>query len=146
MNLNFIKKGDKVLQPEKRIYVDGSGTGIFGYAEDKKDTPYYQLKPVIFEKEGITNNEAEYLAVIKALESLDKYEKVTILSDSQLVVNQLTHRWKIKEERLADLAQMCWAIMKFNGVYVYYKWVGRNHNKMGRLLERELRRRKNDKS
>jgi len=131
-----------MFEPKKRIYVDGSGAGFFGYVIDKKDVPFFQLKPNIFNKKGITNNEAEYLAIIKALESLDKYEKVTILSDSQLAVNQLTHKWQIKEPRLADLAQLCWTIMKFSDLYIYYKWIGRNHNKMGKILEVELKRRK----
>lgn len=53
-----------------------------------------------------TNNEAEYLAVEKALEALILSNEdtsgieVEIKSDSKLVVNQLSNLWKIKNERL----------------------------------------------
>ncbi len=51
-----------------------------------------------------TNNEAEYNAVILALENtLEK--DITIISDSQLVVNQIQGNWKINKEHLELLNQ-----------------------------------------
>lgn len=58
-----------------------------------------------------TNNEAEYLAVEKALEALilsnDDTSKieVEIRADSQLVVKQLSNEWKIKNQRLKTYHQ-----------------------------------------
>lgn len=61
-----------------------------------------------------TNNEAEYLAVIRALEWLTDFSQtqtvksIRFVLDSKLVVEQLSHRWKIKEPRLKPLAEQCW--------------------------------------
>lgn len=52
-----------------------------------------------------TNNEAEYLAIIKALQAAAKYSKgeVALHSDSELVVNQLKGKYKIKKAHLLEL-------------------------------------------
>ena len=52
-----------------------------------------------------TNNEAEYLAVIRALEEayLLHADSLNIISDSQLIVMQLKGKYKIKSEGLKKL-------------------------------------------
>ncbi len=52
-----------------------------------------------------TNNLAEYTAVIKALESAKQTgaEKITLFSDSKLLVEQLNGRYKVKSEQLRPL-------------------------------------------
>jgi ribonuclease HI len=69
------------------IIVDGSGTGYSCayFAENEKYFTYQQ---------SATNNEAEYNAVILALEHLADGSKAAILCDSQLVVNQLLGKYK----------------------------------------------------
>lgn len=69
-----------------------------------------------------TNNEAEYLAFIEALKFLQGYcqsaeaEKrdleLEFFSDSKLLVEQIQRNWKIKEKRLAQLAQEAWNILE----------------------------------
>ena len=53
-----------------------------------------------------TNNKAEYKALVRALKRAKKYTKGHVLcySDSQLMVNQLNGRWKIKDKKLKILA------------------------------------------
>ncbi|MAH49472.1 hypothetical protein CMI37_26855 [Candidatus Pacearchaeota archaeon] len=51
-----------------------------------------------------TNNEAEYLAVILALENI-KLKQFEIISDSELVIKQLTGEYKINKPHLALLHQ-----------------------------------------
>lgn len=108
------------------IYTDGSGkTGRYAYVVEQIG------KVKIFQKEGITNNEAEYLAIISALEeNKDKY--ISIHSDSQLVVNQLDKKYAIKEDRLRDLAQQVWRLCEGRNVHFY--WIERNKNKAGKIL------------
>ncbi len=63
-----------------------------------------------------TNNEAEYQAVIfalkkiKALYGKEKIKKLSVLikSDSQLLVSQLTGKYKIKEENIQKLFIQVW--------------------------------------
>ncbi len=52
-----------------------------------------------------TNNEAEYKAILKALELGTNYcrRKISIFSDSELVVNQLTGAYAIKKNHLRNL-------------------------------------------
>ena len=63
--------------------------------------------------EGIQNNEAEYLAIITALNNvINKDNQIVILSDSQLVVNQINHKYGINNENLRKLATQVWVLKK----------------------------------
>jgi len=103
------------------IYTDGAsrnnpGKSASGYA--------------IFDDEGVpllsksfyngikTNNEAEYLAIIAALEAAASeygYDlEVNLFSDSKLAINQLEGKYKVKEPGLRQLhAQAHSALKKF---------------------------------
>ena len=50
-----------------------------------------------------TNNQAEYKAIIKALELVDDTGVVNVFSDSQLVVRQLNGVYKVKKVELKPL-------------------------------------------
>lgn len=70
-------------------------------------------RPVRLQLGTKTNNEAEYLTLIKALEDLqhdlDKQStdpariRLIIYGDSQLVIRQLQGQWKAKEQRMKAL-------------------------------------------
>ncbi len=108
------------------IYTDGSGkTGKYAYVVDKPN------KVRILQKNGITNNEAEYFAVIAALREI-KDSNINIYSDSQLVVNQLNQEYMIKEERLRKLAEEVWKLAE--GRNVTFVWIPRERNKAGKVL------------
>ncbi|MFH2118370.1 MAG: ribonuclease HI family protein [Candidatus Paceibacterota bacterium] len=101
------------------IYTDGgsrgnpgiSGGGAVVFQDDKE---IYSMSASFGIK---TNNEAEYLAVIMALEWLQKFsqkqktKQVKFFLDSKLITEQLNKTWKIKEPRLKNLAQNCWNII-----------------------------------
>lgn len=66
----------------------------------------------------LTNNQAEYMTLIRALEWLRddlgeaRYQTtVTVHGDSQLVVNQLNGTWKIRNENMRDLASRAMALL-----------------------------------
>jgi ribonuclease HI len=54
---------------------------------------------------NVTNNIAEYEALIKALELASKFtnEEITCILDSELIVNQLLGKYKVKNTRLMEL-------------------------------------------
>ena len=89
------------------VYTDGGARGNPGKAAigiillDENERVVEEYK----EKIGIkTNNEAEYTAVIKALELCKKYaKKVHIYSDSELVVRQLNGEYRIRKKELKEL-------------------------------------------
>ena len=62
------------------VYVDGSGGSNSGYGYFVKDTgeSYYENKP------DLTNNQAEYLAIISALKKFEtSNDEIIIFSDSK---------------------------------------------------------------
>lgn len=68
---------------------------------------------------AVTNNQAEYLTLISALESLAdrlgadaRSATVTIWGDSNLVVNQVKGSWKVKNAELAPLVQRAQAELR----------------------------------
>jgi ribonuclease HI len=79
---------------------------------------------------GTTNNEAEYAAIIAALE-LARAQGLTgviIRSDSQLCVNQINGQWQVREARL------------LREVQGRIEWVPRGQNQAGIYLEKKYKR------
>jgi len=125
-----------------KIYTDGGSRGNPGNAgggivafHGKKEI---YSDSVSFGKK--TNNEAEYLAVKKALEWLVKYSQknsvngVRFLLDSKLVVEQLSRNWKIKEIRLQKLADDCWKDITSLPYSVDFSHIARDKNEEADLL------------
>ena len=118
-----------------KIYTDGSGNGKIGYIIEHDDQK-------IVETDNIgecTNNVAEYTAVLKALEyiasnTVIKDKNIELISDSQLIVNQLNHNWHIKDDALRELAKRIWDIARTNQLKITYKWVRRKENPAGKFL------------
>ena len=90
-----------------KLFVDGAAdlhsktAGIGGviYSNDKELSNFSEP---LFDK---TNNEAEYLSLIKGIEQLIdlKVTSVDIYSDSELVVKQVLGIYKVKNERMKIL-------------------------------------------
>ncbi|MCH7757479.1 MAG: reverse transcriptase-like protein [Thaumarchaeota archaeon] len=112
------------------VYVDGSGGENSGYGYFVKETgeSFYEKKP------NITNNQAEYMAIIAALKKfLNSNEEITIFSDSKNTVSQLNHEFAINNEQLRVLAREAWNIIgKFPNLTL--TWVPRKENLAGKML------------
>ena len=115
---------------EINIYVDGSGgtNSGFGYFVKETGESFYEKKP------ELTNNHAEYLAIISALNKyVDSSDEITIYSDSKNTVNQLNHEFAINNEELRNLAREAWEIIwKFSSLSIV--WVPRKENLAGKML------------
>jgi len=89
-----------------------------------------------------SNNEAEYRAIITALEKALKLgaKQVELHSDSELVVNQLNGRYKIKSTNLRPLyLQAAQLLGQFDKVAITY--IPREHNtEADRLANQALKR------
>ena len=110
------------------VYVDGSGgpNGGFGYFVKETGESFYEKKP------EITNNQAEYMAIIAALKNL-YYEEITIFSDSKNTISQLNHEFAINNEKLRELAREAWTLIgKFSKITLL--WVPRKENLAGKML------------
>jgi len=112
------------------VYVDGSGgpNGGFGFFVKETGESYYEKKP------EITNNQAEYMAIISALNKfVDSNDDIIIFSDSKNTVNQLNHEFAINNEQLRDLAREAWNVMgKFSNLSIV--WIPRKENLAGKML------------
>ncbi|MBS3812823.1 ribonuclease HI family protein [Candidatus Bipolaricaulota bacterium] len=75
-----------------------------------------------------TNNQAEYFAVIRALQRASEITTGTLegYSDSQLVVNQITGKWKVKNPELNRLCNRAKELQE-DFVTVSFKHVPRSH-------------------
>ena len=90
------------------VYTDGGSRGNPGPSAigvvlvDENQNIIHTHKECIGEG---TNNQAEYKALIKALELARKYctKKISCVSDSELLVKQLTGVYRIKNEKLRPL-------------------------------------------
>ena len=112
------------------VYVDGSGGGNSGYGYFVKETgeSFYEKKP------NLTNNQAEYLAIIAALKKfVNSDEEIIIFSDSKNTVSQLNHEFAINNEQLRALAQEAWPLIgKFSNLTL--TWISRKENLAGKML------------
>lgn len=109
------QEGDKLL-----IYTDGAcsgknpgGVAAYGYLIQRNGKKVRDDHGILKEGEGATNNFAEYMAPIKALEWVKEYkdrfkdvEEIMIKSDSQLLVNQMKGDWSVKSSNIVDLYEM----------------------------------------
>lgn len=83
----------------------------------------------------LTNNEAEYLAVVIALKKfkklfgskIAKVSKIKIQADSQLLVKQMKGEYKVKNERIQKLFIELWNL-KTEFEEVEFKFVKREKN------------------
>ena len=112
------------------VYVDGSGgsDGGFGFFVKETGESFYE------KKSEITNNQAEYHAIIAALKKFQgSLDKITIFSDSKNTVNQLNHEFAINNEQLRALAQEAWLLIpKISKLKI--KWIPRKENLAGKML------------
>jgi ribonuclease HI len=112
------------------IFVDGSGgtSSGFGYFIKETGESFYEKKP------DITNNQAEYMAIISVLKKFSgTTDEIIIYSDSKNTVSQLNHEYAINNEQLRSLAREAWELMpKFTNLKI--KWIPRNENLAGKML------------
>jgi ribonuclease HI len=112
------------------IYVDGSGGTHSGYGFFVNETgeSFYE------NKSDITNNQAEYMAIISALKKFESSnDEIIIFSDSKNTVNQLNHEFAINNDELRSLAREAWSLIaKFSSLKL--TWVPRSKNLAGKML------------
>jgi len=141
-----------------RIYCDGAckpfnPSGVATYAfvvyqgEGQKKTLIYEESGVVAQGYGATNNLAEFAAVRAALRWVLKEgwvnSKITIFSDSQLVVNIMNQKWKPRSNIVGYYpayleAEELLAQVRAAGNNVFFHWVSRDYNTHADLLATSL--------
>ncbi len=122
-----------------KAYTDGGcrpnpGKGAFGYLI--YDDLGKELKRENgFVGENVTNNIAEYTAIIKALKAAISMgiKHLTVYTDSQLVIKHLSGDYKVQEPRLKGLYNEVLSIME-QIEKVEFVQIRRNQNKLADAL------------
>ena len=112
------------------IFVDGAGGEKSGFGFFIKETgeSFYEEQP------GLTNNQAEYLAIIETLKKFQgSTDKIIIFSDSRNTVNQLNHEFAINNVQLRAFAQEAWLLIP-KIPHLEIKWIPRKENLAGKML------------
>ena len=128
------------MQNPLLVYCDGGARGNPGPA----------AAAIVVEKDGKvihkeskylgrgTNNEAEYSGAILGLEWVSKNitgaEKITFILDSQLVANQLSGKFKVKNENLRNCYFIAKTLEKNIPAEINYESVSRERNKIADFL------------
>jgi ribonuclease HI len=84
-----------------------------------------------------TNNRAEYLALIGALEQYlasGRPGPLRVQGDSQLVTNQMTGDWGISNSALMQLNRQATALVTRIACGVLYRWIPREENQVADTL------------
>jgi ribonuclease HI len=116
------------------IHTDGASRGNPGEAAYAY-TIARDGQPII-EEAGrlgrVTNNQAEYAALVRALEHairLGPQNRLLIHSDSELMVKQMRGEYKVKNEDLRDLYDQARGLVRKFAGSVSFKHVRREHNR-----------------
>ncbi len=116
-----------------RIYVDGSPKGRVGLVYERDNKPESN---VISIPKGLTNNEAEYMAAISAFDFISSDRDWIIYMDSKLVVMQVQGLWRCRANNLFPYLDSLLEKLDNFPADVTFKWVRREHNPAGVLLDR----------
>lgn len=125
-----------------KVFTDGgskgnpgpSSIGMVFYLDGKKVFHHHESIGVA------TNNDAEYTALIRALEFIVKdhkekgIEKVQFHSDSSLMVNQVNGLFKVKNGKIKEYILKIRGLEQEAGIPLTYTYVPREQNKEADLL------------
>jgi len=93
-----------------------------------------------------TNNEAEYQALILALKKIKalfgkdkmKTAQIEIRMDSELIVSQLNHKYKIEDAKLQPLFLQAWNLLTDFGQYNFVAIPREQNSEADRLVNQAL--------
>lgn len=139
---------------QAKIYSDGGSRGNPGPAGIGVVVEYggQQKKYSEFIGENRTNNEAEYEALIFGLKKLKlllgskkaKQTEVVCYSDSELMVKQLKHEYKLKDPKVQAYFVEIWNLMLDFGNIEFFH-IPREKNKLADKLANEAMDQENSK-
>ena len=131
-------KGLETEPHNVKVYFDGgydhstnkSGLGCVIYYEQSGKS--YRLRSNAPSIELTSNNEAEYAALYLAIQELEllnvHQQPVTIIGDSQVVINQMNEEWPTLEKNFLKWADRIEGKMKYLGIQPEYELVPRKAN------------------
>jgi len=124
------------------MYADGGAYNNGQANQSARICVVHENEVIIHEDAGNhTNNEAEFLAIERAFEwiekNIDKNDVVVVFSDSKLAVNMIDYIWQGQVQRIKDLRDRVASKLPKNTTI---KWIYRDFNLAGITLEFNLPR------
>jgi ribonuclease HI len=104
-------------------------TACLGYVIKKDGKVVEKGSEVVGVGEDMTNNVAEYAALIRALERINDLVpegQVIVRSDSRLVVNQMRGNWRVRAPLIVPLYRQAMALADRRDIV--FEWVPREKN------------------
>ena len=140
LSIHALHASEKV--EKMQVYIDG---GVIMHQFKANRTGRIAIvmgSTVIIEDVGtVTSNQAEYLALIRALKlaSEKHINSIHVLSDSELLVKQLTGQYQVRNQEIRKLHEEVNKLKnQFNNFSV--EWIPREKNIAGKLLAKETSR------
>ncbi|MCH7321994.1 reverse transcriptase-like protein [Solibacillus sp. MA9] len=121
-----------------QLYFDGgfnreeklAGLGVVIYFE--QNNQHYRLRLNQQAHYLISNNEAEYAALLFAIEQLEElgvhHQAIEVFGDSQVVINEMNGEWAVSDNALASWADKVDAKLQKLGLTAIYQYVERKQN------------------
>jgi ribonuclease HI len=141
-NNTLNKKHSKPNLKQLTLYFDGASRGNPGLSSSSAIIFDDKNKCIIKEKSNIhkyemTNNMAEYYGLIYGLELLIHNnlmnDKITVLGDSKLVIEQVFGTWKCQSDKIKPLNEQAKKLMvRFKNISG--RWIPRTLNQMADAL------------
>ncbi|MBI2051352.1 ribonuclease HI family protein [Candidatus Roizmanbacteria bacterium] len=126
-----------------KVYTDGGSRGNPGPAAIGVAF-YIGVEPIFTYREDIgiaTNNDAEYTALIRALEKIKEQrekikdaEKIEVRSDSSLIINQVRGFFKVKQGKIKEYIFKIRTLEQEIGLPVSYHLIPREENRVADAL------------
>lgn len=130
------------------VYTDGSieggnpgGWGVGGWIIKSQEGEVIG-KGVVDLGSGpdVTNNQAEFKAILSALKSINYDHDLIIYSDSKLAVNILSGEWNCHNTGLSIIKKEILNIINNRNGSVEFKWIPRSQNEEADTISRSLYR------
>jgi ribonuclease HI len=123
------------------VYIDGRaegnpGRGAFAYVVYRDGKKLAEDGG--FAGDDVTNNYAEYCALVAALERmrvLGADDDITVKSDSKLLVGQMSRGWKVKGGGYVEKYREARDLVREFGS-LHFEWIPREENQEADLLTR----------
>jgi ribonuclease HI len=119
-----------------RIFADGSGSRPDGtgsaIAWMREDTGQTHVESI----DNLTSNQAEYRAIISALEAAPQGSTLEVLADSQLVIYQILWTYRINDDGLFELRNRVISTVTARHLAAIFRWIPRSQNRADKLLQR----------
>lgn len=140
-----------MLLDEIKLYTDGGSRGNPG--DSACAFVICKMDDTVVEKSGYymgmaTNNQAEYYGMKVGLERARDLgiDRVTLFSDSQLVVNQMNGIYKVKNQELAplnaDVKELAAGFLKIQFIYIPRELNKTADTEVNRILDEQARSKK----